>query len=73
VSLWKDRDDVAAACGVPVDWVPLNYDELSDEDLVYAIEDARDVWRAERRREHLEQALRRSALYRAFGGGVSGR
>lgn len=38
------REDVAANCGVPVAWVPENYADLSDEDLVAAVEANRDAY-----------------------------
>lgn len=50
---WESREDVAAACCVPVDWVPLNYADLSDDDLVYEIEE----------RGNAERALRKSPFY----------
>ncbi len=34
----ESRSDVAAACGVPVEWVPENHANMSDEQIVEAVE-----------------------------------
>ena len=53
------RGDVAAECGVPEEWVPANYAELTNEEVVAEVEMARDQAVAlQRLREHpLYQAL----------------
>lgn len=36
------KEDIAAACGVPAEWVPDNHADLSEEDLVSAVEEAQE-------------------------------
>lgn len=43
------REDIAAACGVPLKWVPTNHEDLSEEELVSAVEEAREREVAEQR------------------------
>lgn len=50
-SLWT-REEVAASVGVPVEWVPEDFADLSDEEVVERIEARRDA----------ETALMRSPL-----------
>ena len=44
--MWADAEDVAAAAGVPVDWVPTEWATLDDEALVDRIEARLDEERA---------------------------